>query len=43
MTYSKPEVVVFGNAARLIQTEVGKADFGDSGSMTQPIIQNFEL
>jgi hypothetical protein len=40
MTYSKPEIVVLGNAARLIQIDVGKSDSGDAGSLTVEIMQN---
>ena len=42
MTYSKPEVVVLGNAARLIQTDVGKSDSGDAGSLTAELTQSLE-
>jgi hypothetical protein len=42
MTYSKPEIIELGNAARLIQFEVGKDIQGDSGSMTDQILQDFE-
>jgi hypothetical protein len=42
VTYSKPEVFLLGNAACLIQTDVGKADFGDAGSMTAELSPSLE-
>jgi hypothetical protein len=43
MTYQKPEIELLGDAVRVIQSEVGKANVGDAGSLSDPITQDFEL
>lgn len=41
MVYTKPQVALLGNAARLIQGS--KNDAGDAGSLQVPITQDCEL